>query len=73
MFNMLTIIHMNLRMNMHRKGKSGCEIVINHFTQVCPGAKFSIQVLEKLPGDGYKNGSRDKEMYRYRLQREDFG
>ena len=47
---------MNLRMNMHRKGKSGCEIVINHFTHVCPGAKFSIQVLEKLPGDGYKNG-----------------
>ena len=51
-------------MNMHIKGKSGCEIVINHFTNVCPGAKFSIHVLGKLPGDEYKNGSRDKDMYR---------
>ena len=33
---------------------------------------ISIQDLEKLPGDGYKNGSRDKEMYAHRLKREDF-
>ena len=51
---------------------TGCEIAINHFTNVCPGAKFSIRVLEKLPGNGYKNGKRDKEMYKYRLEREDF-
>ena len=67
-----TIIPMHSRMNIHRKGKTGCEIAINHFTNVCPGAKFSIRVLEKLPGNGYKNGKRDKEMYKYRLEREDF-
>ena len=52
-----TILPMHKRMNVHRTGKTGCENNINHFTNVCPGAKFSIQVLEKLPGDGYKNGS----------------
>ena len=67
-----TIIPMHSRMNIHRKGKTGCEIAINHYTNVCPGAKFSIRVLEKLPGNGYKNGKRDKEMYKYRLEREDF-
>ena len=67
-----TIIPMHSRMNIHRKGKTGCEIAINHFTNVCPGAKFSIRVLEKLSGNGYKNGKRDKEMYKHRLEREDF-
>ena len=59
-------------MNIHRRAKCGCKIAINHFKNVCPGAKFSIHVLEKLPGDGYKNGSRDKDMYLRRLKREDF-
>ena len=46
----------NLRMNTHRRAKSGCEISINHYKHVCPGAKFSIQIIEKLEGDGYRNG-----------------
>ena len=47
-----SIVPVNLRMNVHRRGKSGCEILIDHFSNVCPGAEFSIEILEKLPGDG---------------------
>ena len=35
-----SVIPLHLRMNIHRKGKSGCEILINHFTKVCPNASF---------------------------------
>ena len=59
-------------MNTHRRAKSGCEISINHYKHVCPGAKFSIQIIEKLEGDGYRNGALDKEVLKYRLKREDF-
>ena len=33
---------------------------------------LSIQILEKLPGNGYKNGVVDKAMLKYRLEREDY-
>ena len=56
----------------YRKSKTGCEIAIDHFKNVCPGATFSIQILEVLPGNGYKNGKMDLEMLRYRLIREDY-
>ena len=59
-------------MNVYRKGKSGCEISINHYKNVCKNASFTIQILENLPGNGYKNGSKDLEMLEYRLQREDY-
>ena len=49
-------------MNIHRKGKTGCEILIDHFSNVCPGALFSIDILEKLPGDGYRDGVIDDKM-----------
>ena len=58
-----SIVPLNLRMNIHRKGKSGCEISINHYTNVCPNSSFWIQILEKLPGDGYKNGAKEKAIY----------
>ena len=64
-----SIVPLNLSMNIHRKGKSSCEISINHYTNVCPNSSFSIQILEQLPGDGYKNGARDKAIYQYRLER----
>jgi hypothetical protein len=32
---------------------------------------FSIQIIEKLEGNGYHNGARDKKMYEERLKRED--
>ena len=67
-----SIVPVNLRMNIHRKGKSGCEILINHFSNVCPGKNFCIDILEKLPGDGYKDGTIDDKMRDYRLKREDF-
>ena len=67
-----SVINVNLRMNIHRRGKSGCEICINHFKNVCPGSTFTIQILEKLPGNGYINGIVDPEMLEYRLQREDY-
>ena len=67
-----SIVPVNLRMNVHRRGKTGCEILIDHFSNVCPGAEFSIHILEKLPGDGYKDGTIDDKMRTYRLEREDY-
>ena len=62
----------NLRMNIHRTSKTGCTYSINHYTNVCPGETFSVQILEKLEGNGYKNGSIDEKMREIRLQREDY-
>ena len=67
-----SVVPVNLRMNIHRRGKSGCEILIDHFSNVCPNANFSIDILEKLPGNGYKDGAIDDKMRNYRLEREDF-
>ena len=57
-------------MNTHRTFKSDCKRLNEHFLEVCPGALFSVQVLEKLPGDGYVNGKVDYVMMRDRRQRE---
>ena len=65
-------IPLHKRINIHRRGKSGCEVLINHFTNVCPNSSFSIQILEVLPGDGYKNGALDLDMATHRKDREDF-
>lgn len=62
----------NIRMNIHRTGKSGCEISIDHYKNVCPGATFNIQILEVLPGDGYLNGKIDPAMLQKRLERENY-
>ena len=35
-------------MDIHRKGKSGCEVLIDHFTNACPNSSFSVQILEVL-------------------------
>lgn len=43
---------------MHRRGKSGCEISIDHYT-------------ENVTGNGYENGIKDNPMLEYRLQRKD--
>jgi len=74
MYNMSigeSVIPVNLRMNIHRRGKSGCEVAIDHYKNVCLDATFSVQILEKLPGNGYKDGKVDSAMLRYRLERED--
>ena len=67
-----SISPVNLRMNVHRRGKSGCEISINHYKNVCPNATFTIQIIEKLPGNGYRNGAMDQKMLQFRLEREDY-
>ena len=67
-----SVVPLHLRMNIHRRGKTGCEIAIDHYRNVCPGATFSIQILESLPGNGYHNGVVDPAMLEYRLQREDY-
>ena len=67
-----SVVPVNLRMNIHRRAKSGCEISIDHFKNVCPDATFKVQIVEKLPGNGYKNGKVDSAMLKYRLEREDY-
>ena len=57
-------------MNIHRKGKSGCEISINRYKNVFKNA--SIPITEELPGNYYKNGSMDHKILEYRLHREDY-
>ena len=67
-----SIVPVHKRMNTHRTAKSGCTTSIEHYREVCPGAGFTIQIIEKLPGNGYTNGVMDKDVLRYRLQREDY-
>ena len=57
-------------MNIHRKSKSGCEPSINHYKNACKDPSFSIQILEKLEGNGFINGQRDFAVQKLRLQRE---
>ena len=59
-------------MNIHRREKSGCEISIDQYRNVCKNTTFSIQVIEKLPGNGYKNGIKDNNILEYRYKREDY-
>ena len=60
---------MKLRINAHRRGKRDCEHSISHYKNVCKGASFSIQNLEKLEGDGFINGQQDFAVQKLLLQR----
>ena len=53
---------LSLRMNIHRIGKPGCQISIDHYRNVCKSAAFSIQVIENLSGNGYENGIKENAM-----------
>ena len=57
-----SVINVNLRMNIHRRGHSGWKITINNLK----GSKFIIQVFVKLAGNGYRNSTVDSEMLDYR-------
>ena len=46
-----SVVNVNVRLKTHRRGKSGFKIAINRFKNVCSGSKFTIQMLEKLPGN----------------------
>ena len=67
-----SVTPVNLRMNIHRKGKSGCEHSINHYKNVCKCASFFIHILEKIEEDGFINGQRDFAVKKVRFQREDY-
>ena len=61
-----------MRMNIHRKGKSCCELSISHYKNVCQGASFSIHILDELEGDDFITGQRDFDMQKLGMQREDY-
>ena len=60
-----------MRWNIHRKGKIGYEHSIIHYKSICKGASFSINILEKLEGNGFINDQRDFAVQKLRQQRED--
>ena len=47
------------------------KIAINQFKNVCLGSKFTVQILEKLPANGYQNCAVNSEMLKYRLHFQD--
>ena len=55
----------HLRMIINRRGNSDCETAVNCFKNDCTGSKFSIEILEKLPGNSYRNGAVDSQMLEY--------
>lgn len=67
-----TITTCNLRMNIHRRRKSGNEMSIDHYSNVSLNAIFPIWVTEKLPGNDYKNGIKDIDILKYQLQHENY-
>ena len=67
-----TTIKLSNRMNIHRTSKTGCEHMINHKQNVCPGASFSIQVIEHFKGNGYKGKQVCPEARKIRVEREDY-
>ena len=67
-----SVTALNLTINIHRIGKSGCEISIGHYRNVCNNATFSIQVNGKLPENNYENGIKNNAMLEYRLHHEDY-
>ena len=58
-------------MNIHRCGKSDCEIALKPFKNIFPGSKFTTQLLQKLLGNGYINDTINPQTLDYRLQCEE--
>ena len=64
---------LHLRMAGHRSNKQGCRYVVTHYNSCYPEInenKFSIQIIEKLEGNGYKNGFIDEDMKKERQNKE---
>ena len=64
-------IPLNKRMNIHRTAKTGCEHMIKHFRDSCPGAGFNIQIVEIFDGNGYSNNKVCPIAREKRITRED--
>ena len=59
-------------MNLHRRGKTGCPHMTDHFISCCKGTSYSIQITEVLFGNGQdENGIVDENIWRLRLSRKD--
>ena len=67
-----TTTPLNERINRHRTAKSGCQHVLSHFQECGTNGSFGIQILEKLPGNGYVNNKVCPEQKKKRLEREDY-
>ena len=68
-----TVLKLSKRMNIHRTSKSGCEHMIEHYSKCCLNSSFSVQIIEKLHGNGYDElGEVDNDVREKRLEREDF-
>ena len=57
-------------MIIHRRKIQGFIISIDHYRRASKNATFSIQVIEKLPRNGYGKGLKDNAMMEYQIQRE---
>ena len=67
-----TTTRLSVRMNGHRSSTTGCLHIINH-KKTCVGSEFSIQILEKLIGNGYGDDNKpDPEITTLRKTREDY-
>ena len=67
-----TTTPLNIRMNTHRTSKMGCTHLIEHLKETCQNSSLTVQIIEKLQGNGYnKFGTIDEEMKKTRLTRED--
>ena len=70
----VTAYPLHRRINGHRTAKQGCEHENQHCKEACNGYNFKYQILEKLPGNGYKHsGEIDEEMTKIRKTREEEG
>ena len=67
-----TTTQLSLRMNTHRTSVAGCELVIR-YKKNCESNVFTLQILEKLKGDGYGDDNKpDPTVTKLRQDREDF-
>ena len=69
-----SITPVNLRMNIHLKGKSDYEYSINHYNNVSTVASFSIQIREmiEMVEDLFINGHQEFAAQNFCLLREDY-
>ena len=67
-----TTIPFNKRINIHRTAKTGCEFMINHFRDSCPGAGFKINIIEVFEGNGYSGNKVCASAREKRVERENF-
>ena len=48
-----TANELHILINLHRRGKSGCPHINEHFNSCCKGKSYSIQIIEVFSGNGH--------------------